>query len=326
VLLFFHAFGCFVKSATTGQCKGYNSNYFTIPAFTLYLLERILRVVRSREPTRITSVIFHPGNTLEIRFQKPQLRYQSGQYIYICVPELSRFQWHPFTISSAPDEGFVSIHIRLVGDWTNALARLLQQRSATGGNYKASLMPEILIDGPYGAPAQDLFNYEVAALVSAGIGVTPSASLLKDVWFRYMHSSPMRLKKLYFIWIARDKHEFEWFQSLLSTLEKSIPKEFLEIQIYLTGNLGMDDIHNIALTDELMDVDPITELQTRCHFGRPHWNKILGTIKATQFNPDKPTRLGVFYCGPHALGHVIQKFAQKHSEDKFEFRLHKEHF
>ena len=35
-------------------------------------------------------------------------------------------------------------------------------------------MPTLRIDGPYGAPAEDVFKSEVAVLVAAGIGVTVS--------------------------------------------------------------------------------------------------------------------------------------------------------
>ena len=42
-------------------------------------------------------------------------------------------------------------------------------------------MPRLLIDGPYGAPAQDYQNYEVLLLVGLGIGATPLISILKDV-------------------------------------------------------------------------------------------------------------------------------------------------
>jgi hypothetical protein len=31
-------------------------------------------------------------------------------------------------------------------------------------------LPQVRIDGPYGAPAEDVFNHEVAVLVGAGIG------------------------------------------------------------------------------------------------------------------------------------------------------------
>jgi hypothetical protein len=30
-------------------------------------------------------------------------------------------EWHPFTITSAPEQDYVSVHIRCRGDWTKAL-------------------------------------------------------------------------------------------------------------------------------------------------------------------------------------------------------------
>lgn len=41
--------------------------------------------------------------------------------------------------------------------------------------------PRLLIDGPYGAPAQDYKKYDVLLLVGLGIGATPFISILKDI-------------------------------------------------------------------------------------------------------------------------------------------------
>lgn len=42
-------------------------------------------------------------------------------------------------------------------------------------------LPKLLIDGPYGAPAQDYKKYDVLLLVGLGIGATPFISILKDL-------------------------------------------------------------------------------------------------------------------------------------------------
>jgi NADPH oxidase 1 len=39
------------------------------------------------------------------------------------------------------------------------------------------LLPAIRIDGPYGAPAEDVFNVEVAVLIGGGIGKQVSCTL-----------------------------------------------------------------------------------------------------------------------------------------------------
>ncbi|KAJ8313619.1 hypothetical protein KUTeg_008180, partial [Tegillarca granosa] len=48
-----------------------------------------------------------------------------GQYIFIQCPSISRLEWHPFTLTSAPEDDFFSVHIRRVGDWTEALGKAL---------------------------------------------------------------------------------------------------------------------------------------------------------------------------------------------------------
>jgi len=39
-----------------------------------------------------------------------------------------------------------------------------------GANNSERPMPAVRIDGPFGAPAEDVFNCEVAVLIGAGIG------------------------------------------------------------------------------------------------------------------------------------------------------------
>lgn len=59
---------------------------------------------------------------------------------------------------------------------------------------------QIFLDGPYGEGHQDWFKFEVSVLIGAGIGVTPFASILKDI----VHNSAKRAqfpckKVLYFV-------------------------------------------------------------------------------------------------------------------------------
>ncbi|KAI8810152.1 ferric reductase NAD binding domain-containing protein [Cladochytrium replicatum] len=323
ILLFFHGYGCFVKTGK-GECRPYNNFYYTVPVFCLYFLERCLREYRARQFTALIKVVFHPGNTMEIQFEKPSFKYKPGQYLFINIPEVSRVEWHPFTITSTPEEGFVSIHIRLVGDWTKKASQLLGCYQNGISKMNSSQLPTIRIDGPYGAPAEDFYNYKVGVLVGAGIGVTPSASLLKSVWYRYYRKAPMKLQKVYFFWINRDKEAFEWFHSLLATLEESVPTSFLEIHVYLTGKLSVDDIQNIVLNQD-EEMDPLTELRTRCHYGRPNWDAIFQSVAAAN-NSFGNAEVGVFYCGPSPLAETLRKTCKQVTANggtKFVFRKEK---
>ena len=103
-----------------------------------------------------------------------------------------------FTITSAPEDPYVSVHIRQVGDWTHALGervgagpsvvKALTSAAMKGNEKEDGLygtrgnfveldpasgsrpLPEVRIDGPYGAPTEDVFKSEVALLIGGGIG------------------------------------------------------------------------------------------------------------------------------------------------------------
>lgn len=41
----------------------------------------------------------------------------------------------------------------------------------------------LYIDGPFGSPSEEVFNYEVSLCVAGGIGVTPFASVLNTLLY-----------------------------------------------------------------------------------------------------------------------------------------------
>ncbi|KAL8669938.1 MAG: hypothetical protein Q9224_007705, partial [Gallowayella concinna] len=223
-----------------------------------------------RRETEIIRVIRHPYDAMEIQFRKPSMRYKPGQWLYLNVPSVSRTQWHPFTITSCPFDDYISVHVRQVGDFTRALGDALGAGSSQSklydgldpfGMYEIALqngqtMPRLRIDGPYGAPAEDVFDNEIAVLIGTGIGVTPWASILKNIYnLRAGPNPPRRLRRVEFIWVCRDTTSFEWFQTLLSSLEAqsqdaakkpgSEEPEFLRIHTYLTQKLDFDTANNI---------------------------------------------------------------------------------
>lgn len=62
-----------------------------------------------------------------IIFPKPlNFQYKSGQWIRIACPTLKTNEYHPFTLSSAPHETCLSVHIRAVGPWTTNIRDKLE--------------------------------------------------------------------------------------------------------------------------------------------------------------------------------------------------------
>ncbi|TVU24359.1 hypothetical protein EJB05_26791, partial [Eragrostis curvula] len=105
--------------------KWYNKStwmYLVVP-MVMYACERLTRALRSSvRHVKILKVDMYPGDVLSLHLSKPQgFRYKSGQYIFVKCAAVSRFQWHPFSITSAPQDNDMSVHIRMVGDWTSEL-------------------------------------------------------------------------------------------------------------------------------------------------------------------------------------------------------------
>jgi NAD(P)H-flavin reductase len=57
--------------------------------------------------------------------------------VFVQAPFCSRIQWHPFTISSAPEEKSVTLHIRVQdpGSWTHQLKLMFEQMAPKGTSY-----------------------------------------------------------------------------------------------------------------------------------------------------------------------------------------------
>lgn len=296
-------------------------------------------------------------DTMEIQFVKPSMKYKAGQWLFLNCPSVSEHQWHPFTITSCPFDPYISVHVRQVGDFTRALGDALgagpQQQKLYDeldpmGMYEIALtngqqMPKLRIDGPYGAPAEDVFDNEIAVLVGTGIGITPWASILKNIWhLRMAPNPPKRLRRVEFIWICRDTTSFEWFQALLASLEAQSlyaaggeGAEFLRIHIYLTQRIDADTATNIVLNSVGQDKDPLTELQSRTNFGRPDFKMLLAAMREGIMNQaymagiqgkGAKTHVGVYLCGPGSAARDIRRACREETSDSVKFGFWKEHF
>ena len=68
---------------------------------------------------------------------------QAGQYIYINCPAVSKKEWHPFTLSSAPEDPYLSCHIRCSKhlDWCYPFRQLLNPNDASIIRYDKGQTP-----------------------------------------------------------------------------------------------------------------------------------------------------------------------------------------
>ncbi|XP_065544496.1 NADPH oxidase 5 isoform X2 [Lathamus discolor] len=349
--------------------------WFVVPG-CLFVLEKVLGLAwRRAGGLRIVEVNLLPSKVTHLVIERPQFfHYKPGDYIYLNIPAIASYEWHPFTISSAPEQqDTLWLHIRSLGQWTTKLYKHFQQPGSLSpepkplsrslrarrprcwaqvGAGRAQLLvnPHRLcsikcyIDGPYGTPTRRIFTSEHAVLIGAGIGITPFASILQSIMYRYrrrkqscpschyswcedLRDEEMMLRKVDFIWINRDQKHFEWFVSLLTKLEMEQAEQepggrFLEMHMYMTSALGKHDMKGIALQMALdllaakEQRDSITGLRTRTQPGRPDWSKVFGKVAE-----EKKGKVQVFFCGSPALAKVIRVHCER-----FGFLFFNEHF
>ena len=71
-----------------------------------------------------------PVGVTHLEFKRPQgFVYRSGQWVRIACLVLGTDEYHPFTLTSAPHEETLSLHIRAVGPWTSQLRELYTEEN-----------------------------------------------------------------------------------------------------------------------------------------------------------------------------------------------------
>ncbi|XP_053344268.1 NADPH oxidase 5 [Clarias gariepinus] len=345
--------------------------WFVAPG-VIFLVEKLVGIAVSRMAALyIAEVNLLPSKVTHLVIKRPPFfQFKPGDYVYINIPVIAKYEWHPFTISSAPEQqDTIWLHVRSMGQWTNRLFEYFRQSENQDANNKrltASLRKrrhdagtqissklsenhrycniKCYVDGPYGTPTRQIFASEHAVLIGAGIGITPFASILQSIMYRYrmrkqncpncnyswcetIKDNEMKLRKVDFIWINRDQKSFEWFVSLLTKLEMDQADEepegrFLEMHMYMTSALSKNDMKAIGLQMALdllakkEKKDSITGLRTRTQPGRPEWGKVFQKV-----SEEKKGKVHVFYCGSPACAKAIKAECEKYG-----FHFYKENF
>lgn len=109
---------------------------------------RVIWMRSGRGKTYISSGILLPSKVTHLVIKRPHHFYfRPGDYVFVNIPAIAKYEWHPFTLSSAPEQegllpfsilinfrvyyrndlisgaftDYMWLHIRGVGEWTNTL-------------------------------------------------------------------------------------------------------------------------------------------------------------------------------------------------------------
>ncbi|KAI7755849.1 hypothetical protein M8C21_023617 [Ambrosia artemisiifolia] len=281
--------------------------YLAVPIL-LYACERLIRTFRSRLiPAPLRKVAVYPGNVLTLHMTKPQgFKYKSGQYMFVKYVPVSPFEWHPFSITSAPGDDYLSVHIRALGDWTKDMNKTFKDQNSRLQIIRF-IIPKILIDGPYGAPAVDYKKYDVVLLVGLGIGATPMISIVKDILNNMKakdeeentlengvtlqknksgsrSSKYFRIMRAYFYWVTGQQCTFDWFKGVMNEVAELDKNGVIEMHNYCTSVYEEGDARStfIAMLQAIgyakKGVDVVSDTRVMSHFGKPNWRNVYTRI------------------------------------------------
>jgi NADPH oxidase len=292
-----------------------------------------------------------------VSFPKPDnFNYNAGQFIQIAVPEIGVLAFHPISISSAPHEPLVTLHIRALGDWTKKLLKLALEKNEVF----------VLMEGPYGALSVDIDDdtrYKMALCISGGIGVTHCQSIAKSLLHDYCNGR--HLTQVRFVWTIRDLSMLDFMPPLEDSVDLTgieFERSITELGVIRPDNTGGAnvDAFDAGMTDiEVADVSalslpeeylPLRVIETdvfltkvseeesihlkpdprNFHFGRPNLNAIIQDVKEEAIRQGI-THVMVFACGPKALVERTREACRVESKTLFErrgvtFDVHEEIF
>lgn len=195
---------------------------------------------------------------LTIRVAHP-FRWAAGQSVLLYLPELSKFQSHPFTIVNNVDEEIVVL-VKARKGLTKQLYELVRRRtlnalgihardkrvslnSMRSGNglQVGSIHLRALVDGPFGSACRVRWNeFSTILIICGGSGVSFGAAVCDYACRAIAHrrsssDQKSKIQRVRFCWVAREYAEIAWVASQLKRCQDMVDAAQLEISIFVTN-------------------------------------------------------------------------------------------
>ena len=134
------------------------------------------------------------GTAVELVWEHPKgFRSDGAGYVYICLPWISKAEWHAFSLVKHPTlPNHSCVCMAAAGDWTKAVHVALAKPCARPA----------WIYGPFPSPFSTASGYDKLITIASGIGITPSISAV-------VHLGETR--QVHLIWMCRDAELIEFY-------------------------------------------------------------------------------------------------------------------
>jgi hypothetical protein len=209
--------------------------------------------------------LFPIGNGALVEFRLPPgFECRSGQYIFVCAPYISKYEWHAFSaipITHVDGSLGCSFYAQACGDWTDALL------AAAHRNVRRPLW----INGAYPSPFDTSVKFDYLFLVCTGIGITPGISVVSQ----YCHN-----KVIILLWVCRSQELIDLYRTEL---------QVVQTKVFYTGgdaDAGTRVDGSVVYTTGRPDI--CGEIKNVILHGRPLDPRLVAQAEAQRLAPPTP--------------------------------------
>ncbi|KAI0320002.1 ferric reductase like transmembrane component-domain-containing protein [Amylostereum chailletii] len=332
------AYNLFLASHILGMtllCVGMVLHYpitlpYVVAAASLYVLDQILRVLRTRTTTAyLTPHASLNGASTHVHLPEIVKGWHAGQHVRFRVINPNSNSWvgwcaawifsraRPFTISTRPEGSGLELIIKKQGSFTGRLYEMalgdgsisekgIQDLSETE-RAEPTRRVKVLVEGPYSGAGLTMFEaYSGALLVAGGSGITYILGLAEDMLKKHA-AGQSRLRVIELVWTVADPASVVAILPTLRALLRPRASPYASIAVRVT-------IHYTRAQRPGAPPLPVLPAGMHVRVGRPNLKSLLeetvdGVLAAhgtrgfgqTQY----PSGVVVSNCGPLELGDQV---------------------
>ncbi|KAI1299457.1 ferric reductase like transmembrane component-domain-containing protein [Xylaria venustula] len=233
-----------------GACWGHweQLKSFLLPSILLFFLDRGMRLLRTAlihyqylpdgsmgfraAPASLTHFSDDEhGDIIRMDFEQSHDPWKIGQHFYLCFPESSIWQSHPFTPLNLPQTRNSTVShsyiLRAKKGETKKIADLTLKKLALS----SKVTTPVILTGPYGASITETLTPEDNLLcVAGGTGITYVLPVLLDL----VQKPAVRDRKIQLVWAIRRKADLCWVEPEVLAIHNATRSHGIEIHIYVT--------------------------------------------------------------------------------------------
>lgn len=291
--------------------------YWCIPIMVIYLVDKYIKIFHTNKLDacyaqvavdkyikltiiKTNLIITDPSMTLDIK-----------------IPAISKFEWHKFTITTAPDDEHIVLYMQVIGKWTKKLQNYIIEKETLSEQQHVNIM--VYTDKPTNNVIKYTTLYKKILLISTGYGITPYISLIRDIIY-----NPVKYKHIIqidIIWIINNDTDFQIFKKTLNEVYKV---DFLKLHIYFTKNIESEIKESILFLQELVHIENNFDIISGMHtnikttLAKPDFNIILQNLLKSNRTEKS---IGIFFCGNPFLQKKILRKCYKYSNNTLDIQL-----